>query len=223
MSEECVPQFPYELTFSRPLPTMGILFTPLFCPGLGRESEVPTSGIVYSVIQESRSFSCWDHLRILIRGKIKNSHGFWKYSASVWKAPLSSREEIFKKWGKRHQREADTLLLEWKIFLLCPWSFLVSSYFSHSPLIGLLPSSWISTLLTFLLLFLSLLPLKLPTVKKQDGYLVQHYKLKQIGGANQWWWGWSILPWASNESWQPCKNLYIYKWHFLGGGIRGNG
>ena len=46
----------------------------------------------------------------------------------------------------------------------------------------LLPSSWISTLLTLFLLFLSLLPLELPTIKGQDGHLVQHHKPKQIGG-----------------------------------------
>lgn len=43
---------------------------------VGCEPKAPTSGIVYSAIQESRSLSCRDHLGILIRGKIKNSHGF---------------------------------------------------------------------------------------------------------------------------------------------------
>lgn len=38
------------------------------------DAEPLISGIVRSVIQDSRSLSCQDHLRILIRGKIKNSH-----------------------------------------------------------------------------------------------------------------------------------------------------
>lgn len=65
-------------------------------------AEPPTSAIIYSLIPE-RSLSCQDYLRILIRVKIKNSHGLWKYSVSVWKAPPSSRGETKKKkrWRKR--------------------------------------------------------------------------------------------------------------------------
>lgn len=145
--------FPINLHSHFPSCHESSIYPHYFVLCVGCEPQAPTSGIVYSAIQERRSLSCRDHLGILIRGKIKNSHGFWKYSASVWKAPWSSREEIFQKWRKRHQREADTLILEWKIFLLCPWSFLVSSHFLYGSYICLLPSSWISTPLTLFLPF----------------------------------------------------------------------
>lgn len=100
--EECILEFPEEPTLSFPAshyqyyvyPTMWYLSLPVML-------NLPLSGIVHTGIQESRSLSCQDHLRILIRRKIKHNLSFWKYSASIWKAPLSSREEIFKKWNKR--------------------------------------------------------------------------------------------------------------------------
>lgn len=61
-----------------PLPTIGIPFTRDAVLVSAADAESPTSGTVHSMIRESRYLSCQDHLSILIRGKIKNGHGFWK-------------------------------------------------------------------------------------------------------------------------------------------------
>ena len=105
-------------------------------------AEPPTSDIVPSVIPE-RSLSCQDHLRILIRVKIKKSHGLWKQRFCL-KGSTEKQGRNKKRWRERASESGrgaakDLSSLPSALFF-APLTFFTAHRFAPSP------SAWISTL-----------------------------------------------------------------------------
>ena len=106
---ECILQFPDEPALAFPAshyqysvyPTIWYLSLPVML-------NPSVSGIVHSVIQDSRSLSCHDHLRILIKDQKQSQH--LKIQRFCLKGSTEQQEEIFRKWRKRNIRERQTHL-----------------------------------------------------------------------------------------------------------------